>query len=260
MRRRQKEQVGLVVPEELDAVPVAHFARGTQELEPIREDTLIEDEIAQIVHDLKSPLSAIVLESALLDEKLLRGDNSGSHRSLARINHNVAFLDRLVLDLLDVCSMSTGHLRLQREIVDLRDLIDNVIDRLVAPADRPRIFIDAALPVFANVDTFRIERVVANLLDNAIKYSPKESAVVVRLAAYRGGACLSVIDGGPGLSPDEVAYVFDRYRRAASTRAPNGHGIGLYVSKKIVEAHGGQIGVESIRGAGSRFFFELPAS
>lgn len=271
MRRRQ-EAVEQCAAISVDAdYTVNRFARGTQELEihraeptsqpPSRQrDQLIEDDVAEIVHDLKSPLSAITLEAILLEDKLVRGERVGGLHSIARINHNVAFLDRLILDLLDCCSLTTGEFQLYREPTELRTLLEHVIDRLVSAPNRPRVVLDAREPVTMLIDGLRIERVVANLLDNAFKYTPPSSDIVVRLSSYRGGAGISIIDSGPGIEPSELAHIFDRYRRADTARGRTGSGLGLYVCKKIVEAHGGQIGVESIRGAGSRFFFELPAA
>jgi signal transduction histidine kinase len=271
MRWRQ-QAVERVVPTSNQLIQQEQkFARGTQELEPITDEDalaivrreherLLEEDIADIVHDLKSPLSAIALETMLLDDKIARGDRNGGMKSVDRINRNIVFLDRLVLDLLDVCALSTGHLRLHREQVELRGLLERVIERLVTGAERSRVFLDAAHAVTLSIDAVRIERVVANLLDNALKYAPLGSGIVIRVSAYAESACVSIIDAGPGLDELDQKYVFDRYRRAATSHGRTGSGLGLYVSKKIVEAHGGQIGVESVRGAGSRFFFELPAT
>lgn len=267
MRRRQMvERVHVGRLPEVDRVePPARFPCGTVQV-PISEvllaasEHMLEEDVAQIVHDLKNPLQLIALESVLLDDKIARSDRLGSRRSLQRIQANVSYLDRLVLDLLDVCSLSAGHLALQRDVTDLRDLIERCVERMVPVQDRERVFIDAAHSIQLVIDATRIERVIANLLDNALKYTPISSGIVVRLAGFGGGACVSVIDAGPGIDSSELATVFDRYRRGTSSHGRAGTGLGLYVSKKIIEAHGGQIGVESIRGAGARFFFELPAS
>jgi two-component system, OmpR family, phosphate regulon sensor histidine kinase PhoR len=234
------------------------FANGTQELKPLRESArLVEDDIAEIAHDLKSPLGAIALDATLLVERLLNAEKAAGLRSLTRIQQNVAFLDRLVLDLLDACTLVRSELQLERAPTEMSALLDHVIER-VAGGARFRVFVDAPQRLVLNVDAHRIERVVANLLDNALKYAPVSTGIVLRLASTATSACVSVIDAGPGIGPDELPHVFDRYRRASTSVGRAGAGLGLYVSKKIVEAHGGIIDVQSVRGAGSRFFFELP--
>jgi signal transduction histidine kinase len=206
--------------------------------------------------DVRRPARAITLEAVLLEDKLARGDRTGGIHSIARINRNVAFLDRLVLDLLDVCALAAGRFHLYREPTELRALLGAVSQRLAYG----RIALEPGDPVTLTIDPLRVERVVANLIDNALKYTPPSSDIVVQLTGREGGARVSVIDNGPGIAASELAYVFDRYRRAAPTRLKSGCGLGLYVCKRIVEAHGGQIGVESNVGVGSRFFFDLPAT
>jgi PAS domain S-box-containing protein len=224
------------------------------------EAGLREDDVAQIVHDLKSPLSTIALETCLLDDKVARGNPSDMRDALARITHNVEFLDRMVQDLLDLCSLDAGRLELQRRPTELHALLEQIIDRVVPTRDRERVSLQSAEPVTTSIDDLRIERVVANLLQNALKYAPRTSSIVVRLAAVSNAIRISVSDAGPGIMPAEVGSVFDKFRRASTAGAHEGSGLGLYVSKKIVEAHGGRIDVTSVRGAGSQFFFELPAT
>jgi len=223
------------------------------------EQRLREDDVAQIVHDLKNPLSLIALETDLLDHKLEAGDHVDVKYTVARILHNVAFLDRMVQDLLDLCSLEAGHFVLRPAPTEMRSLIESVIDRIVTGRDRARVFLEASEPVTLEVDDLRIERVIANFLTNALKYAPPATGIVVRLDRTVSRTCVSVIDAGPGMTPTEMSYVFDKYRRTGSARASEGTGLGLFVSKQIIEAHGGVIGVDSVHGVGSRFFFELPA-
>jgi signal transduction histidine kinase len=220
---------------------------------------LHEDDVAQIVHDLKSPLTTIALEAELLEHKLSVGDHIDVHHSMARITRNAWFLERMVQDLLDLCSVEAGHLELHPAPTELRTLLEDVIERVTTTRDRRRVFLRADEPLTIEIDDLRIERVVANFLQNALKYAPQHTGIVVRLDHLPHRACVSVIDAGPGLTADDALHVFDKYTRTASARAHEGTGLGLYVSKRIVEAHGGSIGVESVQGAGSRFFFELPA-
>jgi signal transduction histidine kinase len=242
------------------------FARGTQELNrldlPPRSETerRRDEHLVQIAHDLKAPLATIALEVALLGRKLERNEGVVARPLLERISHNVEFLDRMVHDLLEGCSLSETGCTLARAPTDLRVLLQTVIERSVCSRDRSRVLLDAPSSVIVQIDDLRIQRVVANLLSNALSYTPVGSAVVVRLHVDPEHYRVDVIDSGPGLTAEEAGYIFDKYRRTDAARTREGSGLGLYVSKQIVEAHGGRIGVESGPGAGSRFFFELPRS
>jgi PAS domain S-box-containing protein len=216
--------------------------------------------VAEIVHDFKNPLATIALEMCLLDDKLEKDHGADLHPVVARVNRNIDFLDRMVQDLLDSCTITAGELSLQRRPTELRSLLEHVLERAVATCDRTRVVLSAPSPVTLVVDELRIQRVVANLLQNALKYAPRESAVVITLDVTASHARISVIDAGPGMVPDELAFIFDKYRRTARARRHEGSGLGLYVSKQIIEAHGGRIGVDSAHGIGSRFFFELPVT
>jgi len=219
---------------------------------------LREDDVAQIVHDLKNPLSLIALETDLLDHKLEAGDHVDVKHTVARILQNVSFLDRMVQDLLDLCSLEAGHFVLRPAPTEMRTLLESVIERIVTGRDRARVFLEAWEPVTIEVDDLRIERVVANFLTNALKYAPASTGIVIRLDRTGNRTSVSVIDAGPGMTPVEMSTVFEKYKRLGSPRAAEGTGLGLFVSKQIVEAHGGVIGVDSVHGVGSRFFFELP--
>jgi len=235
-----------------------HLALGTREQLPLTrvedaDPALGADDLAQIVHDLKDPLTTIALECRLLDTEL--DDGAKVRRALDRILRNVQYLDRMVQDLLDMTALDAGSFEIHRTPTDLSTLLEDVVERMGAHG---RVFLDARERVTMPIDDLRIERVVANFLQNAIKYSPACTGIVVRLEPLATGARVSVLDGGPGLSPEEAAIVFERYRRASTSAAHAGCGLGLYVSKQIVAAHGGRIGVDSTRGVGSRFYFELP--
>jgi signal transduction histidine kinase len=219
---------------------------------------LREEDVAQIVHDLKSPLTTIALEAELLEHKLATGDHSDVKHSMTRITRNAWFLERMVQDLLDLCSLEAGQLELHPAPTELRTLLEDVIERVTTTRDRKRVFLRAEAPITLAIDDLRIERVIANFLQNAVKYAPDHTGIIVRLEHCGSCVCVSVIDAGPGLAPGDQERVFDKYTRTESARHREGTGLGLYVSKRIVEAHGGRIGVESVQGAGSRFFFELP--
>jgi K+-sensing histidine kinase KdpD len=227
-------------------------------LPEIRRARLCEDILEQIVHDLKNPLQTIALETGLLDDRLAIGGDAEIRTAVARISRNVHFLDRMVQDLLDSCAIDAGGLELRRRPTELRALIARVADRVVSTRDRGRVWFEAARPITLSIDDLRIERVVANLLQNALKYTPIASRIAIRLDVGDRSARISVIDTGPGMTAAEAPSVFDKYRRTSSAAVHEGSGLGLYVSRQIIEAHGGTIGVESVEGVGSWFFFELP--
>jgi two-component system, OmpR family, sensor histidine kinase MtrB len=237
------------------------LAMGTGESLPVLRDErgLSEDEVAQVAHHLRDPLARITLEAYLLDRKLANGDPSGGRQALAQIIRNVERLDRIVGDLLDSCAAGTGRLALRRRPTELRALTEQVIARIASAGDGGRVLLDAPFPITMSIDGLRIERVLANLIGNALEHSPRDSRIVVRLEAAALSARISVTDAGPELGPADLARVFDRYHRGTGALQRDGGGLGLYASKAIVEAHGGKLDVESVPGQGSRFYFDLPA-
>jgi len=204
-----------------------------------------DDRIAEIVHDLRNPLNVIELEALLLE-----GASPAVDRALERIRSNVRFMDRLIGELLDA-----AQVEIQRHPTELAALVEHVVDRAVAQCDRDRVRIEVRDQVTVLADELRLQRVIENLIANGLKYAPAGSSLIVRLEDKGAVACVSVIDAGPGLTPAEADAVFERYRRASPLA---GTGLGLYVSRKIVEAHGGRLAVDSSRGSGSRFYLELP--
>jgi PAS domain S-box-containing protein len=217
-----------------------------------------EDEVAQIVHDLKSPLATIQLETELIDAKLGDLDNESLCRAVGRIMLNVGYLDRMIQDLLDACAIDAGAFMIHRAPTEMRTLVEQVLERVVATRDRERVLFHGSDRTVIAVDTPRIERVLGNLVQNALKYAPRSSAIVVRLDVTDVAVCVAVIDAGPGIAPEDREAIFEKYRRSNNAGGHEGSGLGLYVSKRIIEAHGGRIGVDSVHGVGSRFYFELP--
>lgn len=211
-------------------------------------------EVACIVHDLKNPLSTVGLAIDVLD---MRVADASSKRLLDVVRSNLDFMARLVNDLLDTTG-DGGRMTLCRSPTPLAALLESVLDRTVA-GDRGRVVLELRDCPIANIDAARIERVVANLLANALAYSPAHSTIVVRLEQREDVSCISVIDRGPGLTADEAVLVFDRYRRGRAGNQIAGTGLGLYVCRRIVELHGGRIEIEA-EGCGSRFYLELPGA
>jgi signal transduction histidine kinase len=217
----------------------------------------LDDDVAGIAHDLKNSLSVILLEAGQLELRLGLRVPPAVQRGLQRIARNAAFIDRLVGDLIDAAAAEANQLEIRPERIDLNRLIHDAIRRAVPSDEHGRVQIEARAMTWVEGDAHRLERVVSNLVSNALKYSGPGLPVTVRLETRGARACVSVFDRGPGLTSEEARRVFDRYQRAGGSQQP-GYGLGLFICRKIVEAHRGRIGVASTPGRGSRFFFDLP--
>lgn len=215
----------------------------------------INERLTMIAHDLKTPLAIIALEAQLLGERLPPEQRPVVQPGLERIAQNAAYIDRLIADLLDLATVEAGQLQLRIESVDLTLLLRETVDRAVSSIDRNRVQLELCELCCVHADRNRLERVLANFISNALKYSA--SPITVALAKTARRARVTVIDQGRGLTPEQAATVFDRFRRGSNTHGRDGYGLGLYISRRIIDAHAGQIGVVSKDGVGSEFFFEL---
>ena len=236
-----------------------HLAKGTRR--DIAEATAritrrIDDDIACVAHDVKTPLSIIMLEANVIEERLGRAVTPPLRHGLERIMLNAAYIDRLISDLLDLGCHDAGRLELRVELVAMSQLLDRALERAVSTVDRRRVHLETKHEANVMCDPMRIERVISNLVANALKHGGP-APVTVRLEVTKRLARISIIDAGPGMTAESAREMFDRYRHGARSQ---GYGLGLYISRHIVEAHGGRIGVASAPGKGSRFYFELPIS
>lgn len=216
--------------------------------------------LATVSHELRSPLTAI----AGYTDSLLNGGpwDSGTQRELLQIvAQAAATLAGLVDNLLDAAAMEAGAMRLELEPVRVERIAERVVAQRRAMAPRHALAVEAAphLPL-AHADPLRTEQVLANLVDNAIKYSPEGGPVTLRITADDGAISVRVSDRGVGILPDQAERLFERFYRADGPLAKEtkGVGLGLFICKSIVEAHGGRISAASGPGAGSVFTFTLP--
>jgi signal transduction histidine kinase len=221
------------------------------------------DEFLSIAsHELRTPLSALVLQLARL-QRALRAEESRTPPEMLteKIDKAVKATGRLttlVDSLLDVSRIASGRLQLQPEDSDLaevaRDLVERVADAARRAGCELRCHIEA--PIRGLWDRGRVEQILDNLLSNAMKYGP-DQPIEVTVTAAEDTATISVQDHGVGISKRDLERIFGRFERA-STRNYGGLGLGLYITRQLVEAHGGTIRVTSEPGAGALFVVELP--
>ena len=224
-----------------------------------QEALQVKDQFLSIVsHELRTPLTTIKGYSQML-HKRLAGDADGE-RFAANIDTQVSRLGRLVDDLLDVTRFARGQFELRRTHVDLRPLLEDTVARfrVVAPNHTLQLNLDGK-PYQGHWDRDRLEQVMNNLVSNAIKYSPGGGTITVSTRQEGGEVEVSVRDQGLGIPEEEQRELFERfYRGRGQSKDIAGLGLGLYVTRRIVEAHGGTIGVKSAPDEGSEFSFTLP--
>jgi len=219
-----------------------------------------EDILRAVSHDLRNPLAGVMGHAQLLLRMLERAGLTGHEAESARaIIAGCQRMNAMIQDLVDTAHSEAGQLRLERRPLDLPPFVREVVERQSAAMDTRRIRVQAAVvpPVLA--DPARLERILVNLFSNALKYSDPGTEVTVRFEHRDGEVITSVTDRGPGIAPEELPRLFQRYYRPAAARERReGMGLGLYITKMLVEAHGGRIWAESELGEGSVFSFSLP--
>jgi two-component system OmpR family sensor kinase len=220
------------------------------------------DFVANVSHELKTPLTSIQgFAQALLDGTA--GDQAGQKRAARVILDESQRLHRLVDDLLQLARLDAGQGEFRREALDLKPLLDGVVERFRLRQAESGATIVADLPAFPVVigDGDRLAQVFTNLLDNALKHSPPRGRVSLTGESGSGWVVVHISDQGPGIPPDELSRIFERFYqvdKARSGGSGRGSGLGLAISREIVRAHGGELVVQSQLGAGSRFSVQLP--
>jgi PAS domain S-box-containing protein len=233
----------------------AERIRLAQAQEAIR----LRDEFLSIAsHELRTPLMAVQLQIESL-ERLYAGTDDRLASKLGRADRGIRRLSDLVDALLDVTRISSGNLSLHPVQTDLAVVIDEVIDRMHEAVEQSGCKLATRIErgIIGNWDSLRMGQVVTNLLSNALKYATGSDVEVV---LRRDGdlAKLHVCDTGPGISDEDLGRVFGRFERAADSRHHGGLGLGLYVAREIVEAHGGTIRAANRERSGALFSVELP--
>jgi signal transduction histidine kinase len=224
-----------------------------------RAEELRRNMTADIAHELRTPLS--VIRANL--EAILDGVFQPTKENVTSIHKEAVLLSRLVDDLQELALADAGRLRIEPEPTDVALLIKRVLTGVAARAKSQGVVVvkelASDLPA-VSVDSQRIGQVLSNLVDNALRHSPEGSTITVRARETADEVQVDVVDQGPGLSPEELALVFERFYRGdrARSRATGGAGLGLAIVRQLVEAHGGRVWVESIEGQGATFSFTIP--
>jgi signal transduction histidine kinase len=248
------------------ALASARRARGRAESGRATAEAAVRlrsEALAGIAHDLKRPLTFMLLSAQILEEEAQRLGSAEGHAlavGLARISARGSRMLGLINELLDVARLQIGEpLALRRRPTDLVLLAQHAADEYQREAELHHIQVHATVSqLLGSWDAERIQRVLDNLLSNAIKYSPNGGLILVEVAAPQPGtAQLAVRDHGVGIAPEQRQSVFKRFHRAHGDKIA-GAGLGLYVSQQIVTLHGGRIDVEAPADGGTRFVVTLP--
>jgi signal transduction histidine kinase len=219
--------------------------------------------LAIVSHDLRAPLATMSAAAALIWKNAPEDEAGHQIRvTTERLRRAVAMMERLIHDLLDFASFEDGALQVKAEPQDVAILVNRSAEtfQTLAAAHSLSLNVEVeARPVRAKFDMDRMLQVLSNLLQNALKFTPAGGSITIRAARMDTACIIAVTDTGIGIPANDLSSIFERFRQL-DTRDRVGLGLGLYISKWIVEAHGGRIWAESREGAGSTFYFTLPAN
>ncbi len=256
------EQVGLVALALAGAALAAALAvrlameeRSRQKIEEARRRM-----VAAVSHDLRTPLASLRLLVEAIDDGIVTGETR--ERYLREMRTHVEALTALIDDLFELSRIEAGEISWTMRQVELCELIGETVAAMRAPAEARGVALAADLPteaVLARADAEKLQRVLFNLIQNAIRHTPADGSVTVRARAAGAGVEVEVADEGEGISPADGERVFEAFFRGDESRSEDGAGLGLAISRAIVEAHGGRIWLDD-SGPGARIHFTLQAA
>lgn len=241
----------------------AGYAGSVSDITERKQDEIRKNEFLAVAsHELKTPITSIKAYTQLLANTYQHTDDAFLKNALAKVENQISKMSKLVGDFLNLSKIEAGKVVLQQERFCLKELVQEAIAdiQLVAPgylfnlkAPAERLFVEA--------DREKIMQVLANLLNNAVKYSTDEKEVAVTVEKEANHILVRIDDRGIGIKPGEYEKIFERFYRADPNNIRvSGFGIGLYISAEIIRRHGGQIGATGRKGKGSSFYFRLPVA
>jgi len=234
------------------AVRLRMEERSRREIEAARRQL-----VAAASHDLRTPLASLRLLVESIDDGVVTGEDRD--RYLGEIRTHVGVLSDLIDDLFELSRIEAGDISWTMRQVELGDLIGDTVAAMRAPAEERGVRIAAELPqggVVARANAEKVQRVLFNLIQNAIRHTPADGSITVRARTGADGVEVEVADEGEGIAAGEGERVFDAFYRGDAARGEDGAGLGLAISRAIVEAHGGRIWLEP-GGKGTRVHFTL---
>jgi two-component system, OmpR family, sensor histidine kinase ResE len=239
------------------AVAVVRDMTEERQLDKMRKDF-----IANVSHELRTPISMMQGYSEAIVDDVAETDDE--KKEMAKVIYDESLrMGRLVNELLDLARMEAGHIQLSKEEIDISSFIQRIIRKFQGLAKENDIHLSAKLQeegIYLSFDPDRVEQVLTNLIDNAIRHTPKDGSVKVNVNVEEKGVYMEVADSGTGIPEEDVPFVFERFYKAdkARTRGRAGTGLGLAIAKNIIDAHRGHISVKSKLGHGTTFSFFLP--
>lgn len=231
-----------------------------EEIETRKRAERKKDEFISIAsHELKTPLTSVKGYVQLLERSIDKGDIPTVKRHLQKAQVQLEKLNDLIADLLDISKIESGKLKFNKKYFNINLLLDNIVEIIQQSNPDFKIIKRGKVTEEVFADEMRIEQVIINFLTNAIKYSPGTSEVQINVSLENDEVTVAVRDFGIGIAPEQQENVFDKFYRVEETAIHfQGLGIGLYISSEIIRRHQGVVGVNSVFGEGSEFYFRIP--
>jgi PAS domain S-box-containing protein len=217
-----------------------------------------EDIIGFVAHELRNPLANIVLCNEMMTQLVEDNEVHDLQEYLTRSRNNVMRLNRMISELYDATKFNSGNFTLEKAPFNFEEMIEEALDTIEVLHPDYSIVLEGECPVLVYGDRYRLIQVVTNYLSNGIKYSNNNTKVYINIGQENNDVVVSVRDEGLGISPKQLPHIFGRFFRAERTKNLEGIGLGLYLCRRIVEAHNGKVWAESEEGKGSTFYFSIP--